>query len=132
LNGGKIVQFDTPQAIYDLPADPFVADFIGSGALVSGQIEKVADDLHTVRLPDEQRVAIRLNYSGREGERILIAVRPEAITLLGPEAGAGSRTLVGRVENPSYLGARYECDFRLGDAILRIETNLIIGDPRPD
>jgi len=126
LNGGKIVQFDTPQAIYDLPADVFVADFIGSGALVFGQIEATANDLHTVRLPDEQCIAIRLSYSGRVGERILIAVRPEAITLLGAEAQSSTRTLMGRVENPSYLGARYGCDFRFGETTLRIETDLVV------
>lgn len=29
MNEGKIMQIDTPQKIYELPANPFVADFIG-------------------------------------------------------------------------------------------------------
>lgn len=30
LNGGKVEQFDTPIALYDAPANHFVAGFIGS------------------------------------------------------------------------------------------------------
>ena len=29
MNEGKIMQIDTPQSIYEMPANPFVADFIG-------------------------------------------------------------------------------------------------------
>ena len=32
-----IAQFDTPQQVYDAPADAFVASFIGDFSLVSGQ-----------------------------------------------------------------------------------------------
>lgn len=132
LNGGKIVQYDTPQAIYDLPADRFVADFIGSGALIPCRIEAITQDFYTVRLPDDQRIALRLNYTGRVDERIVIAVRPEAITLLGSTAPDSTRALMGRVENPSYLGARYECDFRFGETTLRIETGLAVAGARSD
>ena len=132
LSGGKIVQYDTPQAIYDLPADRFVADFIGSGALIPCRIEAITQDFYTVRLPDDQRIALRLNYTGRVDERIVIAVRPEAITLLGSTAPDSTRALMGRVENPSYLGARYECDFRFGETTLRIETGLAVAGVRSD
>jgi osmoprotectant transport system ATP-binding protein len=34
--GGRIAQFDTPEHLLTAPADEFVSDFIGSGALVRG------------------------------------------------------------------------------------------------
>ena len=39
MRAGVIAQFDTPQAIYDRPANAFVAGFIGGFSLLRGEIE---------------------------------------------------------------------------------------------
>ncbi len=39
MNGGCIVQWDTPYNLYHEPADRFVADFIGQGRLIRGCLE---------------------------------------------------------------------------------------------
>src|SRR5262249_58603133 len=39
FNAGKIIQRGTPQDIYRHPKSQFVADFIGSANLLSGQVE---------------------------------------------------------------------------------------------
>src|SRR5262249_57091297 len=38
MNGGRVVQCDTPAEIYDHPRDLFVADFIGSSNLLEARI----------------------------------------------------------------------------------------------
>ncbi len=40
MNAGKILQYDTPDEIYNHPSDPFVASFIGHSTLVEGNVVK--------------------------------------------------------------------------------------------
>jgi len=39
MQGGRIVQWDTPYQLYHRPLDRFVADFIGEGVLIPGRCE---------------------------------------------------------------------------------------------
>jgi ABC-type Fe3+/spermidine/putrescine transport system ATPase subunit len=41
MNGGKILQYDTPDEIFNHPSDPFVAAFIGHSTLVQGKVANV-------------------------------------------------------------------------------------------
>ena len=127
LNGGKIIQYDTPQTIYNNPSHPFVADFIGSGALISCVITDVHADRYTLKLPDDQQLTLQLRYQGKVGDHVRVAIRPESITLVGAEAPGGPRNLMGHTANPNYLGARYECDFHVGDTTLRLETPIPVS-----
>ena len=51
MNGGKIVQLADPHTIYERPADPFVADFIGSSNFLPGIVAE-ADDATRARQAD--------------------------------------------------------------------------------
>jgi iron(III) transport system ATP-binding protein len=52
MESGKILQYDTPDAIYNRPAHPFVASFIGHSALFDGKVLQVANGQCTVSIPD--------------------------------------------------------------------------------
>ena len=70
--GGRIAQVDTPERLLTAPADEFVADFIGSGALVRGlrlaRLEEIElPDWPTVEPGDSAEAAVEALYgSGRE------------------------------------------------------------------
>ena len=82
MNGGVIQQLDTPEEIYNNPANKFVAGFMGSPAMnfieasvVEGHVEiHSGGEKHLLKLPCNE--AIR--SSGRE--RVLLGIRPEMIT----------------------------------------------------
>jgi iron(III) transport system ATP-binding protein len=131
MNGGRIVQYDTPQAIYDRPSDRFVADFIGSSAFLRVRVESYSEGFHTLALPDGQRVRLRLNYPAQAGETIDVAIRAEMLNLLAVPTGTAGRTLKGQVSNPSFLGSRYECDFTIGKTQLRVETSIPLDSAQP-
>jgi len=52
MDAGRILQYDAPDEIYNRPAHPFVASFIGHSTLVDGQVVKVEGDTCLVRVPD--------------------------------------------------------------------------------
>jgi multiple sugar transport system ATP-binding protein len=112
MNAGRVQQVDTPLALYDRPANRFVAGFIGSPAMnfIPGTAEEtpgsrqptfVAAD-SPVRAP---MIGIAENVAGRG---VVMGVRPEDIDV---SAGAGSRdesresvTIVARVDLVEPLG----------------------------
>jgi multiple sugar transport system ATP-binding protein len=81
MNAGQLQQLDTPQNLYDRPANRFVATFIGSPAMnvfpatVSNGTATpsvVAGDFKVV-VPDSRSERLR----SKDGQDVLIGVRPE-------------------------------------------------------
>jgi spermidine/putrescine transport system ATP-binding protein len=104
MNAGRIVQFASPQEIYDRPADPFVADFVGKTnsltATISGAngAEPIATLANGVRLP--------LTADEAFDGRALVSIRPEAIRI--SRAAGATGTLRGTVTHRIFLGASAE------------------------
>jgi len=83
LNKGVLQQLDTPQQLYDLPANLFVAGFIGSPAMnfFDGKLVKDGDDMFVdltsfkVRIPKERQDV----YEYLVGQDVIFGIRPEDI-----------------------------------------------------
>jgi glycerol transport system ATP-binding protein len=82
---GKIVQFGTPQSLFEQPNHTFVGYFIGSPGMNFIPVEwngsqcTFAD--HVVQLTDRQQDALRLTKS----DNIKIGIRPEYVQLATPK-----------------------------------------------
>jgi ABC-type Fe3+/spermidine/putrescine transport system ATPase subunit len=100
MAGGRVVQCGTPREIYDAPADPWVAGFVGQVNLLHGRVEAGCLRLGGLVLP-------RSTPPGVEGSDVLVAIRPEALRIRVP--GAPGEGLAGEVVGHTYLGtiARY-------------------------
>jgi spermidine/putrescine ABC transporter ATP-binding subunit len=78
MNAGRIDQLDVPSEIYDRPATPFVADFIGEMNHLEGTLE--SDDGNLVAAVGAARFGIgRVVREARVGERVRVGVRPEEL-----------------------------------------------------
>jgi multiple sugar transport system ATP-binding protein len=83
MNKGILQQLDTPQQLYDLPDNLFVAGFIGSPSMnfFDGNIVKEGDVLYVdldsfkVKIPKERQGP----YEHLIGHRIVFGIRPEDI-----------------------------------------------------
>jgi len=83
INKGILQQLDTPQNLYDTPANLFVAGFIGSPAMnfFPGKLTKDGGKLmvdtgdFTVPIPDK----ISKPYESHAGKDIIFGIRPENI-----------------------------------------------------
>ena len=121
MDKGAIRQLDTPEAIYDRPADLFVAGFIGSPAmnLVAGRCEGGVFTAEGWRAPVP---------SGFMGAAIL-GVRPEDIRIVGPDAGEAAASIYAvELTGESVL---VTCDTPAGRVVARAgrEFRASIGEP---
>ncbi|MCZ2857247.1 ABC transporter ATP-binding protein [Blastococcus sp. VKM Ac-2987] len=95
LKDGLLMQCDTPAALYERPANVFVAGFIGSPAMnvLTGEVVDGGVRLGTAVLPvPRDRLA---RASGGTG-RVTVGFRPECLELVPP--GEGVPVVVGVVE----------------------------------
>jgi putative spermidine/putrescine transport system ATP-binding protein len=110
MSEGRIEQIGTPADIYNFPATPFVASFVGTLNLLPAQVIDAA----TGRLSlygQEIRSAQPLT-GGRTNGAVSVALRPESMEL--GEAGGANR-LRGPLEDVSFLGSIVRMRVGLGD-----------------
>ena len=78
MDAGHIDQLAAPSEIYDRPATPFVADFIGDMNHLEGTLERDAE--HLVCVVGAARFGIgRVVREAQVGERVRFGLRPEEV-----------------------------------------------------
>jgi iron(III) transport system ATP-binding protein len=124
MNGGRIAQLGTPQDIYERPADPFVADFIGTTNFLPAKVAAVTNGVATLELADGQRVVTAAERAPEAGARVTLAFRPEQMRVAAPAEGSGPEgsVIATRVLSRSYVGGRWQVALDLGGGPLRLET----------
>src|SRR5690349_9043984 len=109
MSQGRLEQLAPPADVYENPATPFVAEFVGlnnkvPAEVAGGQTKLLGSSVPLVErdTPDGQVVAL---------------VRPEAVSLASnaPESEAGSGPLTGTVIAITFLGATSRVTVDLGD-----------------
>jgi spermidine/putrescine transport system ATP-binding protein len=125
MHEGRVLQVDDPVGIYERPTTRFGASFIGEMNLLEAEVSaksggRVTIDLHGARLD--------LPCEGRApavGERISLAIRPEAIRLDGADVATGDGlrdglSLRGKLREEIYIGTdrRYVVGLDSGETIV--------------
>jgi iron(III) transport system ATP-binding protein len=130
IDHGRIRQFAAPDALYDRPRDPAVAQFLGEanimpGAAADGDVDTVLGRLH---LSDEDRA---------QRGPVAVLVRPEQLRIVAEAATDGGRTFVGTsgtVAHREYYGHDSVVLVRLdgSDVTMRVRcpgaARLALGD----
>ncbi len=118
IERGRIMQVADPVTIYEAPATPFVARFVGSAHLLPGTV--------TARKGDEAEVALaagptclvgRAGAATTPGARVTVVIRPEKIVLGRGPAGPAPNTYEGTVEEVVYFGATTQYQARLAGGL---------------
>jgi putative spermidine/putrescine transport system ATP-binding protein len=116
MRDGRLVQVGTPAAIYDRPANAFVATFVGRANV----IEATARDADGVDTPLGPLAT--LPHGLPRGARVALLVRPERIVTLGAGEG-GDNALDVAVEHDKFFGATRALVARAGHGRLALETS---------
>jgi ABC-type Fe3+/spermidine/putrescine transport system ATPase subunit len=109
VNRGRFEQVGTPAEVYETPATPFVAEFLGRLVRLSGRIVKnhggcwVEFDQGAGRSAVPQESVDSLD----DDANVELLTRPEDIELL-PAGELAHNQLAARIEQAVYLGDRFE------------------------
>jgi ABC-type Fe3+/spermidine/putrescine transport system ATPase subunit len=127
MDKGSIIQVDTPSNVYLRPANRFVAEFVGSGSFIPGQVKSVAGGVGegaVVTTDDDLEITGSACAPLRVGEKALLCVRPEAVELhramAGPDTSGSGHT--GSIETAADVGELIEYEVRLGRWLIRTRS----------
>ncbi|MBR9789459.1 MAG: putrescine ABC transporter ATP-binding subunit PotG [Vibrionaceae bacterium] len=104
MNKGQFVQIGSPESIYEHPNSQFSAKFVGTVNIFEGILENSQNDSCTVRSQElENPIYINEGISGVTGVPVMIAVRPEKMTL-SMHSNHSVNSCSGIVEDIAYMG----------------------------
>jgi putative spermidine/putrescine transport system ATP-binding protein len=92
MDRGRLAQLGTPEEIYERPASPFVARFVGRINELAGEV--AADG--SLRLAG---ISVSMPHGVAAGRRAVLMVRPQHLVLGPPGSG-----LPGRIAGVTYIG----------------------------
>jgi spermidine/putrescine ABC transporter ATP-binding subunit len=116
MSNGRIEQVGTPVEIYERPATAFVADFIGSSNLLSGEIVTNAPDSTHVRTQSGLLLQSSPPIAGASGSRVTAMIRPENIQVTTESAEDRDNPLSGIIDEKTFLGQDLHLKVRINDA----------------
>ena len=128
MNLGRVEQIGTPREIYEHPATPFVADFIGSLNTLEFRVDELVGEFAVMRLGAADRVVVGVGSGARAGDTFRVAVRPERVqiaSLESPVPEGGSR-LTGTVAEIVYLGMYTQ--FHIGTSAGRVVSHRLADE----
>jgi putative spermidine/putrescine transport system ATP-binding protein len=110
FNEGGIEQVGTPTDLYERPETMFVARFVGESCILRGAVDQSGSSLRL----GETSVPLHGVVEAHTGEDAAVVVRPECVSLHGPDHVDAERAVVpARVIGSTYIGTRtrYQIEF---------------------
>ena len=137
MHEGRVAQTGSVREVYDRPATPFVAAFVGGANVLRGQMVDGRVSLGALA------VSVTEGVGAPDGASVNAYVRPHDVTLTKAEAGA-SPVAVARVERMAWLGGTVKLSLKLADgapmtvempkaevqALALAEGDLVLANPR--
>jgi spermidine/putrescine transport system ATP-binding protein len=121
MNAGRVEQMDEARAVYERPASPFVADFIGQTNLLACEVESVHDGRLHLRCGALRLIAAAPEADPRVGSQVQISLRPERISI-ETDTLAMDNSFPASVTRRVYLGAITSFHVTLDQALSLVLT----------
>ncbi len=120
MHQGRLLQIGSPQEIYEDPATPFVAQFVGTSNQMTASLESV-DGSYGVALGDLPR-SPRLRVTSPEGvsagRRVIVILRPERVHISREHSEKGfDNSLPAHVQKAIYTGSEMHYLVQLSDRL---------------
>jgi sulfate/thiosulfate transport system ATP-binding protein len=106
LSEGKVVQTGSPHDLYDRPATPFVASFLGGANVLKGRIRDGRADMGSF--------AVEGPVGAENGASVQAFVRPQDIRIEKPTDEPVQNVQLARVERITRIGGNVKLAVRLG------------------
>jgi sulfate transport system ATP-binding protein len=106
LQDGKVVQAGSPHDVYDKPATPFVASFLGGANVLRGRIKDGRADVGAFAVEGPEGAA--------NGMAVQAFVRPQDIRIEKASDDPANNVQLGRIERMIRVGGQVKLSVRLG------------------
>ena len=116
LRKGKIAQVGHPREVYESPRTFFVSSFIGESNRLNGQVISKSGTEIVIETDQGYKVYARSKEMIKEGDRVVIIVRPENIRVHS-EQPDDKIVIPARVDHIVYMGTRFNYHLRTSDGV---------------
>jgi iron(III) transport system ATP-binding protein len=125
MHNGKLIQAASPTEIYYNPIGSFVADFIGKSNFITATVQAhLNGGTPTARVDSPMGTfTCRIPPGLEVGESILVAIRPENVTVRNPAIASTGNTVQGTVDGVYFLGNLVDCIVQVGAHSVRVQVH---------
>jgi len=119
MSEGRIQQIGSPRDVYERPANPFVADFVGSTNFLDGAVlgPDSGEGLYRVRTEIGDLTVLATERLAAQ-DKVLVSVRPEDVELNESKPGTDRNVWQGLVDQKVFLGEVVDFQVKLGTRTL--------------
>jgi iron(III) transport system ATP-binding protein len=123
LRSGQVQQLAVPSAVYERPANHYVADFVGAANFWSAVVKQASDEAVMLAGPlgDIRVDATALDFSPAPGAAVTVMSRPEH-WVLDTQPGQNAVVVDGVCTSSTYVGGQYDCIFDAGATTVRVRV----------
>lgn len=132
MEGGRMLQIGSPKELYNSPSTSFVATFLGETSSFRGAVESDLAGVAHVVMDDGFRATFRHREDVSVGDRVMVSIRPEAVTITTEPPDGRENVVTGVVDFASYLGSHVVYMIRIDDAnaLVRASEPIPSGEAR--
>jgi ABC-type Fe3+/spermidine/putrescine transport system ATPase subunit len=130
MQAGHILQCGPSEEIYERPATPEVAAFIGRVNRLNGEVASVSGGHSVVSIAGLGSIVVPRALAA--GQQATVMIRPHKTRLAKPTSPAadGTNRITGRVEKVVYSGEQAQVWVRAGEYLLQSESPSHLGEWR--
>jgi spermidine/putrescine transport system ATP-binding protein len=117
MHDGRVEQLGSPEEIYDRPASPFVAGFIGLASLLPATVDSIQDGTLSLSLSAGGSTRVPAgSQSFRAGDAALLVLRPERLSISAEEPNSADTGRVrARIKDLVFQGPVLRLALECGD-----------------
>jgi len=119
MEGGRVEQVANPVDIYERPATPFVAGFIGRTNRLQAIVRASAAEGATLAAGDE---TFTVRGALRAGHAVTAMIRPHRMRLAKTASGGDANVLAARIRKVTFAGETIEYDVEAAGTTLLVES----------
>ena len=123
LEGGSLLQVGTPQALYDQPADPFTASFLGEINRLEGTVTQQVENQVTLSLGEAGTLTALSDITHTKNTKLNCYLRPERLLLRNRKSEEKCNCLNGEVIQKLFFGNRIQYRVQLkNESVLNVQA----------
>jgi iron(III) transport system ATP-binding protein len=127
MEQGRIVEVAAPRDVYLHPRSRFAAQFVGLTNIVPARVTGGSDGTCAVDAPFARILCHDGGTRHAEGERAMVLIRPENISVSTAPPAEAANVWRGRVVSTVFLGEFLECLVACGDTQMRARVSPFIS-----